>query len=119
MAQSERAYVLSLRRSVGATSRRADIGAFYPLRVRCVGRSVPTRSRSTPGFRQFYNPVSSSALAISKMALVEPPIDLVRTVSPYTDAVRRPRAASAQSVAVHLKDLLLPGKPFVLHLYTP
>lgn len=51
--------------------------------------------------------------------LVEPPIDLVRAVSAYTDAVRRPRAASAQTAAVHLKDLLLPGKPFVLHLYTP
>jgi hypothetical protein len=99
-----------------------SIFAFYPLRVVGVCRSlgVPTR-RGAPrvGFRQFYNPVSSSALAISKMALVEPPIDLVRTVSPFTDAVRRPRAASAQSVAVHLKDLLLPGKPFVLHLYTP
>jgi len=53
------------------------------------------------------------------MALVEPPIDLVRTVNKFTDAVRRPRAASRQTEAVHLKDLLLPGKPFVLHLYTP
>ena len=97
------------------------MGAFYPLRVRGVSVARCPRSVGAPrvGFRQFYNPVSSSALAISKMALVEPPIDLVRTVSPYTDAVRRPRAASAQSVAVHLKDLLLPGKPFVLHLYTP
>ena len=51
--------------------------------------------------------------------LVEPSIDLVRAVSAYTDAVRRPRAASAQTAAVHLKDLLLPGKPFVLHQYTP
>jgi hypothetical protein len=57
MAQSERAFVLSLRRSVGATSRRAaprrsvDIGAFTPLgyeiKEGCVGRSVPTRSGST------------------------------------------------------------------------
>ena len=47
--------------------------------------------------------------------LVEPPIDLVRPVTAYPEA----RASSEQTEAVHLKDLLKPGKPFVLHLYTP
>ena len=47
--------------------------------------------------------------------LVAPPIDLVRPVSPYPNAV----AASATTDAVHLNELLLPGKPFVLHMYTP
>ena len=47
--------------------------------------------------------------------MVEPPIDLVRPVTAYPEA----RASSEQTEAVHLKDLLKPGKPFVLHLYTP
>ena len=46
---------------------------------------------------------------------MEPPIDLVRPVTAFPEAV----AASELTAAVHLKDLLLPGKPFVLHLYTP
>ena len=49
------------------------------------------------------------------MARVDPPIDLVRPVTAFPDAV----ATSELTDAVHLKDLLLPGKPFVLHLYTP
>jgi len=48
------------------------------------------------------------------MSLVLPPIDKVRVVTPYPDG----RASSAQTDAVGLKDLILPGKPFVLHLYT-
>jgi hypothetical protein len=47
--------------------------------------------------------------------MVEPPIDLVRPVTAYPEA----RASTEQTEPVHLKDLLKPGKPFVLHLYTP
>ena len=53
------------------------------------------------------------------MPLVAPPIDLVRTVQPYTEENERPRAASAHTDAVHFKQLLRPGTPFILHLYTP
>ena len=44
---------------------------------------------------------------------VDPPIDLVRPVTAY------PNAVASKGDTVHLKALLLPGKPFVLHMYTP
>lgn len=47
------------------------------------------------------------------MALVAPPVDLVHPVTPYPQGKARRNAAP-----VHLKDLIVPNRPCVLHLYT-
>ena len=75
---------------------------------------VPTARSLAPQGTQ--NTLQASARVKPPSAMmVEPPIDLVRPVTAYPEA----RASTEQTEPVHLKDLLKPGKPFVLHLYTP